>query len=72
MVSREKIVDRQVGFKKQRSKADAMSKKTTKIIDGFRKKKKTAVIFFYIEKAYNKIIKNKPLKQLEKQKYGDE
>ena len=40
------IDDRQFGFRKQRSKIDAISKITTKILDGFRRKEKTAAIFF--------------------------
>ena len=43
-----KIVDRQFGFRKQRSTIDAISK----ILDGNRRKKKTAAIFFDIEKIY--------------------
>ena len=35
-----KINDRQFGFRKQRSTIDAISKITTKILDGFRRKVK--------------------------------
>ena len=38
---------------------------TTKYFYGFRRKEKTVAIIFYIKKAYNKINKNKSLKQLE-------
>ena len=38
---------------------------TTKIIDGFRRKEKTAAIFFDIEKAYEKVNAEKTLEQLE-------
>ena len=41
-----KIDDRQFGFRKQRSTINAISKITTKILDGFRRKEKTAMIFF--------------------------
>ena len=34
---------------------------TTKIIDGFKRKDKTAAIFFYIEKVYNKVNREKTL-----------
>ena len=49
-----KIDDRQFGFSKQRSTIDAISKITTKLFNGFRKKEKTAAIFFDMEKAYDK------------------
>ena len=41
-LEKEKIDDRQIGFSKQRS--------TTKVLNGFRRKKKTAAIFFDIKK----------------------
>ena len=56
--------DRQFGFRKQRSTIDVISK-ITKILDGFRRKKKTAVIFFNIEKAYDKVNRDKTMEQLE-------
>ena len=34
-------------------------KNSKKIIDGFRRKEKTAAIFFHIEKTYNKINRKK-------------
>ena len=34
---------------------DAISKIATKILDGFRRKEKTAAILFDIEKAYGKV-----------------
>ena len=43
--------DRQFGFRKQRSTIDSISKIKTKILNGFMRKKKTATIFFDIEKA---------------------
>ena len=46
----EKIDDRQFGFRKQRSTIDAISKITTKILNGFRIKEKKAAIFFDIDK----------------------
>ena len=46
-----KIDDRQFGFRKQTSMIDAISKIKTKILEGFRRKEKTAAIFFNIEKA---------------------
>ena len=61
-----KIYDRQFGFRKQRSTIDAISKITTKILDGFRRRKeKTAVIFFDIKKTYDKVNRHKTLEQLE-------
>ena len=50
-----KIDERQFGFMKQRSTIDAISKIKTKILDGFRRKEKTAAIFFDIKKAYDKV-----------------
>ena len=55
----EKIDDRQFGFKKQRSTIDAVSKLTAKILHGFRRKKKTATIFFGIKKTYDNVKRNK-------------
>ena len=53
---------------KQRSIIDAISKLTTKVLDGFRRKEKTAAIFFDIEKAYDKVNREKTLEQLENMK----
>ena len=50
-----KIDTRQFGFRKQEKTIDAISKIITKILEGFKRKKKTAAIFFEIEKAYDKI-----------------
>ena len=44
---------RQFGFRKQRSKIDAMSKYTTKFLDGLRRKEKTTVIFFDTERRHD-------------------
>ena len=41
---------------RKRSTIDAISKITTKILNGFRRKEETATIFFDIEKAYDKVI----------------
>ena len=60
-----KIDDRQFGFRKQRCTIDAISKITTKIINGFKAKQRTSAIFFDIEKAYDKINREKTLDQLE-------
>ena len=60
-----KIDTRQFGFRKQRNTMDAISKITTKILEGFRRKEKTAAIFFDIEKAYNKIDRENTFEQLE-------
>ena len=60
-----RIDERQFGFRKQRSTIDAISKITTKIINGFRDKQGTSAIFFDIEKAYDKINREKTLEQLE-------
>ena len=49
---RKKIDESQFGFRKQRSTIDTISK----ILDGFRKKEKTAAIFLDIEKVYDKVI----------------
>ena len=38
---------------------DAISKIITKIIGGFRRKEKTAAIFFDVEKAYDKSTKRR-------------
>ena len=46
-----KVDERQFGFRKQRSTIDAISKITTKILNGFRIKQRTSAIFFDIEKA---------------------
>ena len=59
-----KIDDRQFGFRKQRSTIDTISKITIIILDRF-KKKKTAAIFFGIEKVYNKVKSDKTLDQVE-------
>ena len=56
-----KIDERQFGFRKQRSTIDAISKITKKIIYGFRRKKKTAAIFFDIDK----VNREKTFEQLE-------
>ena len=47
-----KIDERQFDFRKQKSTIDAISKITTQIPDGFRRKEKTAAIFFDSKKAY--------------------
>ena len=49
------IDDRKFSFRKQSSTKDAISKITTKFINGFRRKEKTAAIFFDIEKVYEKV-----------------
>ena len=54
-----KIDDYQFGFRKQRSTIIAISKMTTKILDRFRRKEKTAAIFFDIEKGYDKVNRKK-------------
>ena len=56
--------DRQFGFRIQRSTIDPISKITTKILERFKRKEKTKGIFFYIEKAYDKIKRGKKLEQL--------
>ena len=56
-----KIDERQFDFRKQRITIDKISKLTTKILDGFRRKKKTAAMFFYIKKVYDKVNKEKTL-----------
>ena len=61
-----KIDTRQFGFRKQRNTIDAISKITTKILEGFRRREKTAAIFFDIEKAYDKINRESTFDQLEK------
>ena len=50
-----KIDTSQFGFRKQRNTMAAISKIITKILEGFKRKEKTAAIFFDIEKAYDKI-----------------
>ena len=57
-----KINDRKFGFRKEKSTIDAISKITTKIFNRFRRKEKTTVIFFDIEKAYEQVNRNKTLK----------
>ena len=64
-LEKEKKMDRQFGFRKQRTTLDAISKITTKILDGFRRKEKTAAIFFDIKKACDKVNRDKTLEQLE-------
>ena len=60
-MEKEKKIDyRQFGFRKPRSKIDTISK----ILNGFSKREKTAVIFFDIEKAYYKVNRDKTLEQL--------
>ena len=58
---KKKIDEQHFGFGKQRSTIDAISKVTTRILDGFRRKEKTAAIFFDIEKAYAKVNREKTL-----------
>ena len=41
--------DRQFGFRKQRNTKDVISNLTTKIFDWFRRKEKTAAIFYDID-----------------------
>ena len=60
-----KIDDRQFGFRKQSSTIDATSNITTTILNGFRRNEKTAIIFFDIKKAYDKVNREKILEQLE-------
>ena len=62
---KKKIDDRQFSFRKQRSTIDVISKITTKILDGFRRKEKIAAIFFDIQKAYDKFNRDKKQEQLE-------
>ena len=50
-----KIDKRQFGFRKQKRTIDAISKIKTKILNGVRKKEKTAAIFFNIEIAYDNV-----------------
>ena len=66
-LEKEKEIDeRQFGFRKQRSAIDAISKITTKILNGFkRKERERAVIFFNIEKAHDKVNRENTLEQLE-------
>ena len=66
MEKENKIYTRQFGFWKQRNTIDAISKITTKILEGFRRKEKTAAIFFDIEKAYDKINRESTFDQLKK------
>ena len=56
----EKINERQFGFRKKRSTINALSK-IKKILDRFRRKEKTAAIFFDIEKTYDKVNREKTL-----------
>ena len=59
-MEKEKIIDaRQFSFRKQRSTVNAISKLTTKILDGFRRKGEKVVLIFDIKKAYDKINRNK-------------
>ena len=44
---------------------NAILKITTKILNGLRRKEKTAAIFFDIEKAYDKVNREKTFEQLE-------
>ena len=67
----EKNIDEsEFSFRKQRSKIDKMSKVTTKILHGFRRKEKTAAIFFDFEKVYDKVNREKTLEQLENMGIG--
>ena len=56
------INDRQFDFRKQRSKIDAISKITTKILDVFRRKEKTVAIFF--NKGESKVNRERTFEQL--------
>ena len=56
---------RQFGFRKLKSRIDAISKLTTNVFDKIRREDKTAAIFFDIRKAYDEINRNKTFKQLE-------
>ena len=49
-----KIDDRQFGFRKQRSTIAKISKITIKFLEKFRRKEKTAAIFFNSKKVYDK------------------
>ena len=60
-----KIYDRQFASRKKRSTIDAIPKITTKILDEFKRKEKTAVIFFDTKKAYDKVNIDKTLQQLQ-------
>ena len=51
--------------RKQRNTIDSISKIKTKILNGFRRKKKMAAIFFDIEKAYDKVNKEITFELLE-------
>ena len=62
---KKKIDYRKFGFRKQFSIIDAISKLTSKILDGFKRKEKTAAISCSIEKAYDKINRNKIFERLE-------
>ena len=66
MEKENKIDTKQFGFRKQRNTIDAISKIITKILEGFRRKEKTATIFFDIEKAYDKINRESTFDQLKK------
>ena len=50
---KKKLDDRQFGLRKQSSTIDAILKIIIKILDGFRRNKKTVAMFFDIEKAYD-------------------
>ena len=56
-----KIDDRQFYFRKQRITVDAISKI---FLNAFRRKEKTAAIFFNVKKAYEKINREKTFEQL--------
>ena len=62
---KKKIDDRKCGFKNQRSTIDTTPKITTKILNGLRREQKSATNFFNIQKAYDKINRNKTFEQLE-------
>ena len=44
---------------------DSISEITTKILNRFRRKEKLAIIFFIVEKAYEKVNREKTFEQLE-------
>ena len=62
---KKKIDDRYFGFRNQRITIDATSKIITKLLDGFRRKMKTAAIFFDMEKIYDKFNREKRFVQLQ-------
>ena len=72
MEKENKIDTRQFGFRKQRNTIDAISKITIKILEGFRKKEKTAAIIFDIEKTYEKIIRESTFDQQRKWEFKAE